>query len=104
MTIYSDTTTNVTSVNGLPQPRHAAAAAIGAGRRPDDCGSVRAESDARFHLGLHNGGTASNDAGGPFTGAAWIWPTSNPATPTPASYATFKKGFTLPGPPTTGSI
>ena len=46
----------------------------------------------------------SNDAGGPFAGATWIWRTPNPRLRTRGSYATFERGFTLPGPPTSGSI
>ena len=103
MTIYSDTTTNVTSHNGVVQSPLAAEAAM----EPvgySDCAAYKPSPTPGSVWDTHNGGSVSNDAGGPFENATWIWSTSNPGTPNDGEYATFEKGFDLPGPPTSGSL
>jgi hypothetical protein len=103
LNIVSDTKTNVTNVNGVAQAPTAALRAY----EPvgyTDCGQYKLSPTDGSVWDTHNGGSVSNDAGGPFAGATWIWPTSDPATPNEGEYATFEKGFNLPGPPTSGTI
>jgi hypothetical protein len=99
VTAVSDTTTTkVTSFNGTAQAPAAAVAAYEPVGYPT-CGSYQLSPATGSVWDTQTGGSASNDVGGPFAGATWIWRTANPAFPDAGEYATFAKALTLPGPP-----
>jgi hypothetical protein len=101
--LVSDASTTVTSFNGTAQAPAAAVAAFEPVGYPN-CGTYLQSPTPGSVWDTQNGGSASNDLGGPFAGATWIWPTANPMYPNAGEYATFERAFGLPGPPTGGSI
>ena len=101
--VVSDAATNVTSFNGVAQAPAASVAANEPVGYPI-CGSYLPSPTPGSVWDTQNGGSASNDAGGPFDGATWIWRTLNPQFPDAGEYATFVRTFTVPGLPVSGSI
>jgi hypothetical protein len=103
LSLVSDTSTMVTSFNGVAEGPNPAVAAFEPVGYPD-CGQYVQSPVTGSVWDTQTGGSASNDAGGPFAGATWIWRSANPAFPDVGEYATFERTFNVPGTPTGGSI